>query len=94
MALQTYSGLSISSVGFAFRLALGAGWWFLLLVEGETASGIFCLLDRRPEDPEGGNASLGLFSAASPFRLREDGVVEGTVGTSAAAGAILLVWAT
>jgi hypothetical protein len=68
----------------ALLLLLGFG--------GRTASGIFCLLDRRPEDPEG-NVSLGLFSAASPFRLREEGVVEGTVGTSAAAGAILLVWA-
>lgn len=80
-------------MGFAFRRDLDVVWLLLLVFGGGTASGIFCLLDRRPEDPEGGNASLGLFSAASPFRLREDGVVEGTAGTSAAAGAILLVWA-
>ena len=65
----------------------------MLLVEGETASGIFCLLDRRPEDPDV-KALLGLFSVARPLRLREAGVVEvAVVGTSAAAGAIALVWA-
>jgi uncharacterized membrane protein len=64
----------------------------VVVVEG-TASGIFCLLDRRPEDPDD-NALLGLFSVASPFRLREAGVAEvAVVGTSAAAGAKSLVWA-
>lgn len=48
----------------------------------ETASGIFCLLDRRPEDPDGKG---GLLSVVGPFRLREDGVAVGMVGTSAAA---------
>jgi hypothetical protein len=84
--------MSISTAGFPFRRDLGADWWLLLVAGGEMASGIFCLLDRRPEDPVG-KALLGLFSTERPFRLREDGVAEGAVGTSAAAGAIALFWA-
>lgn len=49
----------------------------------ETASGIFCLLDRRPEDPDGKGGLLSV--VVGPFRLREDGVAVGMVGTSAAA---------
>ena len=82
---QTYSGLSISAGGFPFFRDLGADWWLILVAEEETASGNFCLLDRRPEDQDG-NALLGLLSAAGPFSWRGDGVVAGAVGTYAAVG--------
>lgn len=75
------SGLSISADGFPFLLDLDGGG--LVGASGE-ASGIFCLLDRRPEEL-GCEAADGLLSVAGPFRFRVVGVAADAVGTSAAA---------
>lgn len=68
---STHSGLSIAAGAFPLvRDPEGIG---VYRSEDAVASGIFCLLDRRPEDPDC-EVVGGLVPFAEAFRLRADGV--------------------
>lgn len=69
---STNSELSILAGVFPFLRGLEEVG--LLGVE-ETASGIFCLLDWRAEEP--GSTLLGLFSVMADFRFRDGDIVGG-----------------
>ena len=83
MSSLTYSVLSILAEVLPFlRVFRSDGE----MVAGGAASGIFCLFDRRPEDPDCDVLGV-LLSLDVVLRFRDDGGTGGWIGTSAAAGA-------
>lgn len=82
---ETYSELSISAGAFPFLRGLEAS--DVAGAEGRfsAVSGIFCLLDRRPEGPGCGTVG-GLLSWKEAFRFRVSGEVAG-----GAAGVVVVV---